>query len=661
MGPEPAPGAAVVDRGQPRRSTRPRALTTAEGIWRRRAVRLPVAACGFALVTLVTVLIAHPAMFGSFPHYDDEGYMLLALKSFIKHGSLYDKVFSQYGPFYYEAWGGLFSLFGVTVTHDSGRTATLVAWVASGLGMGLTVAYMTRSAVLGLATQMSVFSALWVMANEPMHPGGIICLLLTAIVAISCFLGRRPAVVATAALGGAVAALLLVKVNVGGFALLSLALVCTATYPALGGRRWLRPLVEVAFVALPFLLTSGNLGEGWARAYAAHVAVAAFCLVMVLRVRRPRQRSDEELWWLVGGFAAVAVACCATLLAAGTSLHGLVEGVIGQPLRQDGAFDIPLFQSWRIGVLDALALAGAVGYWGFARRREATPSRALTALASAVSIAVGVEMALTVVGKAIPADVSGLAAYQFSMLGFAWVGIAAGERRELDGVAFARLLLPALAVLQALHAYPVAGSQMQWATFLLIPVGALCVSNGVAGLRSALDDPAERRLGAAVGAFAAIVFLGFLVNVTLRDPLIIQRAAYDSGTPLDLPGATQLRLSPEDVALFRTVTRAVDRRCPAFLMLPGMDSFYFWTRQEPPTLYNATGWPTLFDEAHQRSVLAETRSIPGLCLLRNIPLAQGWAPNGEPHGPLVHFVETGFRPVASFGEYELLQRGRPGG
>ncbi len=60
--------------------------------------KLGVAALAFAAVTFVTVLIAHPRMFGGFMGYDDEGYMLVALKGFVNHGELYDRVFTQYGP-----------------------------------------------------------------------------------------------------------------------------------------------------------------------------------------------------------------------------------------------------------------------------------------------------------------------------------------------------------------------------------------------------------------------------------------------------------------------------------------------------------------------------------------------------------------------------------
>lgn len=37
--------------------------------------------------------------FTTFMIYDDEGYVLLSLKHFTEHGGLYDRVYTQYGPF----------------------------------------------------------------------------------------------------------------------------------------------------------------------------------------------------------------------------------------------------------------------------------------------------------------------------------------------------------------------------------------------------------------------------------------------------------------------------------------------------------------------------------------------------------------------------------
>ena len=79
--------------------------------------------------------------------------MLISLKSFLDHGSLYDDVFTQYGPFYYEFWGGAFSILGISVNHDGGRVATMAAWLLSSLLIGLSTWRISRSIVLGLATR----------------------------------------------------------------------------------------------------------------------------------------------------------------------------------------------------------------------------------------------------------------------------------------------------------------------------------------------------------------------------------------------------------------------------------------------------------------------------------------------------------------------------
>lgn len=630
-------------------------LGRASRLWREPRARLAVAFLAFAGVTLVTYLIAHPRMFTGFMGYDDEGYMLTALKGFVNHGHLYDQVFTQYGPFYYEAWGGLFSIFGIPVTHDAGRTVTMVAWIVSSLAIGLATMRITGSLLLGLGTQMLVFAALGVATNEPMHPGGIICLLLAAIVVASCFVWDRVSPYAMAALGGAVAALVLVKINVGFFALVSVALACVVSYPALARRRWLRPVVEAAFVALPVLLMLGKFDEGWARHYALHVAVAALAVVVVLRARERERRTDEELRWLLGGFVVLTVLVCVTIVAAGTSPGGLIDGVLRQPLRQTDAFTIPMQLSRRLYAFDLLALGAACAYWYATRRRLGPPATAWLSLVSLFSIGVGVVMALSVGGKLLPFDAA-LPGYQQSMLAFAWVALILPSPETRPAVAFARLLLPLLAVLQALHAYPVAGSQTLWAAFLLIPVGAICIGNGVRGLAGAVADNADRRALAAFGAVAALVLMWFVVNANLREPLRDSPAAYDGAVSLGLPGAESIRVGQPEAELYGQISTAIDENCPALVMLPGMDSFYLWTEQEPPSGYTATGWPTLFDDSHQRRVIDDTRSIEGLCLLRNIPIAAGWGGGTIPPGPLVRYLHRGFEPIARFGDYVLLKR-----
>jgi len=615
-----------------------------------------LATLAFAAVTVVTVLIARPRMLTGFLGYDDEGYVLISLRSFIDHGSLYENVFSQYGPFYYEVWGGLFSLFGIPVDLDSGRIVTLVVWVLASLVIGLATFRLTNSIVLGTVAQMLTFGALIVAHAEPMHPGGLISLLLALIVAVGSLVRDRLSLVPLGLLGGLLAALVLTKINVGAFAVAAVVLLCVVSYAPLSTRAWLRIPVEIGFVALPIVLMASDLGEAWARGYAFHVTVAALAIVIVLRARELPQRKPEELIWIVGGFALTAAASLLAILGAGTSPSGLFDGVIGQPLRQADAFTLAFPYAERFVPLDAVALATAIAYWLVARSRLAAAGW-WRPLLSIFSILIGIEIALSTIGKTLPVDTFGLPGFQFDMLAFAWVALAVSTPSPAN-TTFGRALLPPLAVMQALHAYPVAGSQVGWSTFLLIPVGLLCVANGARGLSEALEAPG-RRVALAWGAVVAAILVVFVANATLRRPLRDYRALYDITVPLNLPGARDVRLSPEWADLYRSVTAEINKYCRAFVTLPGLNSFYFWTRQEPPTGSNATAWTTLFDDARQRRVVVGTRRIPNLCLLEHEPQALGWSAGRPLEGPLVRYLKRGFEPITTIGDYRLLRRERP--
>lgn len=628
--------------------------------WSDPRWRVPIALVAFAAVTFFTCLIAHPRMYSIFMPYDDEGYMLTALQGYIDHGHLYDQVFTQYGPFYYELWGGLFSAFGIPVDHDAGRAVTMVTWVVSALALGLATMRISGSLLLGLGTQMLVFSAIGVVANEPMHPGATVCLLLAAIVAISCFVKDEPSPLAIALLGAAVAALALVKINVGIFAFASVALAAAVSYPAILERRWARPLVELAFLAMPGLLLAGKFSEGWPRRYAVHVTAAALALVIVLRARRPVRRANEELGWLLGGFLVLGLVSCVTIVATGTSLDGLVQGLLRQPLRQSDAFTIPLVLDDRIYSLDLIALGAAAAYWYVSRRRGPEPGPGWLALTSLFSLGVGLAMALSIWGKGFPFDTGEFAGYQFALLGFAWVALMRPDADRRAGVSFPLPLLPLLAVPQALHAFPVAGSQTLYATFLLVPVGAICIANGARGLLAALPEGAERQALVGVGVCVVAVAGYLVVNSTLREPWEPTRGGYDANVSLQLPGSETIHLPEEEAERYEEISAAIDRNCASLIMLPGMNSFYLWTEIEPPTGYTATGWPTLFDDEHQRQVITDIDPIENLCLLRNLPYAAGWGNGTIPEGPLVQYLEHGFEPIARWDDYELLRREGPG-
>jgi hypothetical protein len=621
-----------------------------------RRLRFAFAAVAFAVVTVLLAMIAHPKMFTGFVAYDDEGYMLTALKSYVNHGHLYDHVFTQYGPFYYEFWGAIFKLFGIAVTHDSGRNAVTVVWVLSSLVFGLSILRITGSILLGIGTQILTFSALEVLINEPMHPVSSIALMLAVIVAISTFVGAGRSRWAMGLLGAVVAALVLTKINVGAFAAVSVVLACTVSYQQLWGRRWPRLLVEVVFVAVPVLLMLGKYDEGWARHYSVHVFAGALAVVIALRATRPARRDVGELRWLIGGFVVLVVASCVAIVATGTSIHGLIDGAIGQPLRQSDAFTIPMLLSRREYAFDLIAVGGALAYW-YAARRRGEPSPAWLALGSVFAIVVGLTMAFSVVGQLLPFNDRSLTGYQLSMLPFVWVALARMTGgKEPDRFAFARLLLPLLAALQGLHGYPVAGSQTLLSVVLVIPVGALCVANGVQGLSRLVTVDTDRVALVGFGGLVTVVIAWFVLVTFVRDPLHSARGIYHTTTQLDLPGSRDMHVfNPEEAQLYEDISNAMQENCKQTQMEPGMDSFYLWTGQEPPSL-TATGWETLFDDERQEQVIEDIAPIEGLCLLRNKERAAGW---GLGEGPLVKYLEGGFKLIGKWDEYELLRREGP--
>ena len=83
------------------------------------------------------MIAAYFGIFSEFAPYDDEGTLLITLKAFVHGDALYSEIWSVYGPFYYELFGGFFKLFGLSVTTDASRTIVLVLWVGTSLLFGV--------------------------------------------------------------------------------------------------------------------------------------------------------------------------------------------------------------------------------------------------------------------------------------------------------------------------------------------------------------------------------------------------------------------------------------------------------------------------------------------------------------------------------------------
>jgi hypothetical protein len=589
------------------------------------------------VTALVLVPLGFVSMFSVYQPWDDEGYFLFTLRDYMAGHAAYSQV---YGPFFYQVMGGVFQIFGLSVSTDNGRIVTLVVWMLASLIGGITVLALTRNLWLGIAGQLLTFHALSALTHEPMHPEGLTGLLLVSLTALAAGRPRFPRASALL-IGALVAAITLVKINVGVFAALAVAVAFAA---ALNGhwRRVLLPATVLALVASPFLLTAGLFGFAWARELALMVSLSAAAVGVAGFAAKPPQFGRSEAVLLIAGGAALTIACLAIAAVGGMRPADLVDSVTGA-LKFPQLFVLPAVVGIPHVLWAALSLA-VVGeiLW---RRFGARASPAIPAF---LRIGVGAFTALSVL----------LLPLWWFMLAFplAWVAVlppAGDTENPTDPTA--RLLLAALAVIDCLYLYPVAGTQQWVAALPLVPVSAITFNDGLRQLRAW----AATRQSRSFLKVAASLAPGALIVTVAAWPVFIFFAgsAYASGQPLGLPGTELMRLPPAQVSDLQSLARAIDQNCTNLITLPRLPSLYLWTGRPGPSQLNSGIWVFSLDASQQQSIVSEIRDQPGLCVVRSQAELDFWAQGRQiPDRPLVEYIDTAFEPAGKFGIYELLVR-----
>jgi hypothetical protein len=631
--------------------------------WRASAERLPrvrpaAAILGLLSTSVLAAYWAYPMMFNLFAPYDDEGYMLISLRSFRAGKALYDGVFTQYGPFYYEFMGNLFRLFGLPTTNVSGRFVTLGLWVATSLLCGATILRYTRSVVLGVTGQLLTLYALRTLQPEPMHPGGLICFLLAALVFIGVVVYPRWPRAGLTLMGVVAAGLALTKVNIGVLAIVAVAFAAVVAFEPLSDRVTARRLVTVVFALTPLALTNAHWGVGWGQRYALLVSAAAVSVTVAVR---PVRQREEQWMWLPLAAAVSGVVIVMGAMVGGTRLGSLVAGIVLRPSRLPKAYAVPLsLPIWAITLgVASLAVAGLMSRRARAESTgtQADPAGPLTLLASTAARAViGVLLWLTAAKFLFRGEPG------FVLVSLAWVAVVPPRwTRAHDEVAFVRLFIPALAVLQTMHAYPVAGMQLGFSSFLLILVGAICLKDAADSLAvwgEVVGAAGPLRLTSVLPLVIGALFVAWLfpeMNSNFR----YHRQAYRGGEPLPFPNAMRIHLPADQVASYTWLVHEIETRCPSgFYGFPGLNSLYFWSGKEPPSDFNTAriDWTFLLTKQEQERVVDRLRPSKGFCLVRNQGKATGWSGGNPLDGPLAAFFSRGFEPVATRGDVEILVR-----
>jgi hypothetical protein len=583
--------------------------------------------------------IGYTSMFSIFQPYDDEGFHLLTLRAYVSGHALYTQLVTYYGPFFYEIIGGFFKLTGFEIANDSGRLVTLFIWLLASLAGGLVAYRLTHSLLLGLSSQLLTFNLLAALTNEPMQPGGLLSLLLIGLALTAAYRSRRPRATAVF-IGALAAAALLVKINVGVFAVMAVAFAFAGSMTG-RWRRLLLPATGLVLSVAPLALMLRLLDRDWATNYAFAVALAAAALTIVVTAAGARRPAAPAPLLMIGGGSAVAIVTIGIAVLTGTKLSDLANSIVLLAYGQPQLFVRPLNVKFWVVVCAAASAALAIA---FASIRRGRPVAAV--LPAIARIAAGVLMWICVL---LPPSYLLLLAVPL-----AWVAAVAPRddlRSPTDG--YARLLLPALAMMESLQAYPVAGTQVSIASLGVVWVGAITLNDGVRQLRAWAAGRSRPRL---VGA-ATFVPLGALIISLAATSLwaSVAVASYAAGSPLGLPGAELLRVPSMQQVALRSLSTSLRRDCTSFITMPGMSSLYIWAGQDAPAPLFDTDWIYFLDSEQQQSIVDQVRSLPGMCVVRNDVVVKFWGQGRPvPSGPLIDFIQTNFVSSGSYGDYELL-------
>jgi hypothetical protein len=613
----------------------------------------------YASIAIATMVAAYLAIFTLFMPYDDEGTLLVTVQAFTDGDVLYRDIYSAYGPFYYELFGGLFALTGQEVTTDASRTIVIVIWVGTSLLFGLVAQRLTGRLALGATGMVAAFAALGVLVNEPMHPHGLCVLLLGAFVVLAVREPSRRGWIGAVS-GALLAALLLTKINLGIFALAATVLAALWTVGSLYRHAWLRLPVIVAFLAMPLLITSRDLSLGWVRELLVLEALAFVAILIAARPLRP-QAGDEDAqlrrWLLVaaGGFAAAFVAIFGIVLLTGPSPADVYDGIITQALEVRDVlvleFQFPTAAlDWGIVAVAAALLS--------VRLRSGVPGepklwpgllRAGAGMAILFSIA-----------HITPFGLDPAAGNPIVLpMALAWVAaVPVAGARESAHRRFLRVLLPALAVAETLQVYPVAGSQTGIAAVFFVPVAALCLGDALTELRAwaiARGGAVPTRLGAVTCVAGVALAAIFVLNSVLL-PGASNAVLYRDQQELTLPGAGLMRLPQPTADTYTGIVDLLHRyRCSTFVGYPSTNSLYLWSGLDAPKPQLPNAWMEAFDRDQQQRIVDEMRASPRPCVVRSEERAGMYLPEGPPvNRPLVDYVFDEFEPVGTSGDFELL-------
>jgi hypothetical protein len=598
----------------------------------------------FTFLTALASVAAYYTIYTGFGSWDDEGTVMLAVKQYLAGMKLYDQIPTRYGPVYYLYSWALRSVSGTPVTHDVVRLSSLLPWLSSALVCAWIVYRFTKSVVLASATHLFTFCTLFCFQYEAGHPQELCILLMLCLVACGIWTqDPRRRTLAVILLGVLVAALLFVKVNIGIFMILASSLALLLHAPKTKFAQFASAAAGAVYIILPFVLMRSHLYDKAAREYCLLVSAAATALLLMeCGLPRTTYFSFQDCWGALAGFVCTLTAIILVLVAQGVSLHGVLDSLLYENLSVSMNkihFYVPITVSrlWFPSII--MGLVTAVYFAWKAREKEITEYQ-LSWLKLIVAVSAGIVAFIL----------------HRSLLGFVtpfcWLILQAPSDQWRTAQTFPRTLFCAIAVVQTLWAYPVAGSQSSFVQVLLIIVVMVCLGDFFEYQRS------RQRFAwhPVLKGSAAVLLFSIPVSYVAIDA--IQRKNYNFLPPLLLPGAKRVHATTAQVADYHWLVRNLHEHCDVFISMPEIPSLHLWAAQDPLAGSGMSQWMQFLNNDQQAAVAAALSDHPNACAIYNEKLVAFWNQDQQDiySSPLAREIYQHFKTVAVMDGYHFLVR-----
>ena len=653
---------------------------------RRRISTLAGSSLGtvWIALTALMVYVGYYAVYAFFGPYDDEGYWLVSLRSYQLHGSLYHDTFSQAGPLYYEIWSVVYSVFGIPINWETGRLLTLVVWIATSVLIGIAIWILSGQALLGLLAEVVSFLVLFLLSSVAMEPAGLAHFFGAVVLLGLALYSRRKSSAAMVLIGLGTTAAVFTKVNIGAFILVGLVAAVTLTWPNRRTLHTRKVVVASGLLLVPILIMGQVLQAHWALAYCVLelLYMVGICSILLpgdtLNVQETL--GAGEIQKALATAAATALLITIGVVTNGTSLWQFINGTFISQRNLARAFlhqrqiVLPLTAPEMATTVISSALALFIGAWTLRRGERHPWFSSVTAgylrLAAGAWILLSIAQGIagwTFVGLVLAPGVSTpVPGISFLLAApFAWIALLGGKTPESAQRRLVRIAICVIGVLACLEGFPVAGAQMLWASLGLVPVGVLCITDGLS-LIPRRDRGPQGTLPTFLPSFGSALAAALTLSLalgTVGRTLNTWQNAYHKGESMGLPGTGNVRLPRAEVQQFHFVTDFLKANCATYWSIPGLDSFYLFSGEKPPTGLNTTqAWWNALSWNQQRSVLRALVHTPRLCVIDGRdPLV--WTDKFDQivQTPLVHYLATDFvlaERTARYGPwaYQLLVR-----